>query len=83
MSDQDLTPELAWAREEIRVLNRRIELLEQKLEAIPNTLLLSKNQTIRSFAVLGHVFLGCLAIYVAVVILLVLTGQIDRIDSLW
>lgn len=83
MSDQDLTAELARAKEEISVLNHRIELLEQKLGAIPSTLLLSKSQTIRSLAVLGHVFLGCLAIYALVIILLVLTGQIDRIESLW
>lgn len=83
MPDQDQTSELAWAKEEIRALNRRIEILEQKLEAIPRTLLLSKSQTIRSFAVLGYALLGCLAIFAAVIILLVLTGQIDRIDGLW
>ena len=83
MSDQDPTTELARAKEEIKALNPRMELLEQKLGAIPSTLLLSRSRTLRSFAVLGHVFLGCLAIYAAVVILLVLTGQIERIDSLW
>lgn len=77
MPDQDLTSELVWAKQEISALHRRIELLEQKLEAIPRTLLLSKSQTMRSLAVLGHVFLGSLAVYIVVLSFGLLTGQID------
>lgn len=38
MPDQDLASELARAKEDMGILCRRIKLLEQKLDAIPDTL---------------------------------------------
>jgi hypothetical protein len=69
MADQDFAAELAQAKEEIEALRRRIALLENRLEAIPDTLLLSKNQTVRSLAVLGHGVLGLLAIGIVLLLL--------------
>ena len=69
MADQDFAAELAQAKEEIEGLRRRIALLENRLEAIPDTLLLSKNQTVRSLAVLGHGVLGLLAIGIVLLLL--------------
>jgi hypothetical protein len=74
MPDKDLTSELAQSKEEIEALRRRLELLEQRFQAIPETLLLSKNPTVRTLAVLGHVLLGCLAIYIVMILVTLLIG---------
>ena len=74
MPDKDLTSELAQSKEDIEALRRRLEVLEQRFQALPETLLLSKNPTVRTLAVLGHGLLGCLAVYIVMILLKILIG---------
>jgi hypothetical protein len=68
MSDGDLASELSEAKEEIVALRRRIESLERRFLSLPDTLLLSRNVTVRSLVILGHVLFGVLAIYSGVML---------------
>lgn len=68
MRDRDRDSELSQAMEEIVALRRRIESLEQRFHALPDTLLLSKNVTVRSLVILGHVLFGVLAVYIGVMV---------------
>jgi hypothetical protein len=54
MPDQDLAAELAKAREEIGTLRQRLDMLEQKLQSLPQTGLLNRNFVARAFTVQGH-----------------------------
>lgn len=58
MSDGDLTAELGQAREQISALQRRLELLEKKVQGMPDTALLDQSFLRRAFAVSGHNLVG-------------------------
>jgi hypothetical protein len=62
MADESLSSDLNKAREEIDGLQRRLELLERRLQSLPDTSLLDQRFIARAFAVVGHHFVGSLII---------------------
>ena len=65
MFDQDLAADLADARRELGALRRRIDSLERKLNAIPQTSLLSRSFITRVLTVMGYWLIGYLVITAA------------------
>jgi hypothetical protein len=72
MDEQDLSAQLAQAREQIHSLQQRVDSLELRTAHLPNTQLLDDSFIKRAFAVLGHYIVASLIITIPFYLLIFL-----------